>query len=96
MITLVNTTKEIFNYPDLPFIAGDFVPQWKNENIELCKPVVKAMRDVCKAVNGRFVDTDGLLSNAQTYDCDDKIHFSRDSLYRLGEKYFDAFKEVIK
>ena len=97
LLTLVNTVRETFNCPELPFIAGDFVAHWKNQNIAICEPVINAIKDVCKAVNGRFVLTDELLSNAQTkaLNSDDIIHFSRDSLYRLGEKYFEAFREII-
>jgi len=92
---LVNTVRETFNCPELPFIAGDFVAHWKNQNIAVCEPVINAIKDVCKAVNGRFVLTDDLLSNAQTFESDDIIHFSRDSLYKLGGRYFAAFKEII-
>ena len=32
---LVNSVRSIFNCETLPFIAGDFVSQWKNDNIEI-------------------------------------------------------------
>ncbi len=86
-----------FDAPALPFIAGDFVQQWKEENPAVCKPVVDAMRDVCKNYPyGEFVETEGLPSNFQqlgyeTLSFRDSIHFSRASLYLLGERYFEAF-----
>lgn len=95
LFRLVDSVKKEFNYLDLPFIAGDFVKQWKDENSKDCEPVIRAIKDVCKnCKNGAFVTTDELLSNSQTYECDDIIHFSREALYKLGTKYFNAFKQV--
>jgi hypothetical protein len=88
----------------LPFGAGDFVQDWKKDkdNNKFCLPVIKAISDVCAGdTYGRFVETDGLKSNAEEKgsdhpaDLEDKIHFSRRSLYALGERYFDAFCEII-
>jgi hypothetical protein len=60
-------------------------------------PVVDAIRAVCRDCgSGAFVETDGLPSNSQQertppLPWDDNIHFSRNALYRLGERYFQAF-----
>ncbi|MEG0693153.1 MAG: sialate O-acetylesterase [Oscillospiraceae bacterium] len=95
LFTLINTVKTAYNCNDLPFIAGDFVKHWKDENASICEPVIAAIKDVCaKCKNGAFVNTEELLSNAQTYECEDIIHFSRESLYLLGVKYFNEFKAV--
>ena len=97
---LVSSDKEKYNVPTLPFIAGDFAHQWKNENIEICTPVVNAIRDVCNSYSsGRFVETDGLLSNVQElnysiFGGNDTIHFSRKSTYILGQRYFKAFEDI--
>lgn len=94
---LLHAVTARFNVPALPFIAGNFVQQWIEENPAICAPVIEAMRDVCKAYPaGAFVETDGLPSNYQqigheTLNFRDTIHFSRASLYRLGERYFEAF-----
>ncbi len=102
LCTLVSSVRKKFNVPDLPFIAGDFVHQWKNKNLEICTPVVNAIRDVCKDCgSGYFVETDGLLSNIQEnnyslFGFDDTIHFSRNSLYKLGKRYFEAFELIRK
>ena len=82
LMTLVKGVRETFGRPDLPFIAGDFVQDWKGLNIEVCTPVVDAIRAVCRDCgNGGFVETDGLLSNRQELDYnplgwEDEIHFS--------------------
>ncbi len=86
--------------PVLPFLAGDFVHQWRDENPEICAPVLKAIRDVCRNfTNAYFVETDGLLSNRQELsrdplDWEDHIHFSRKACVELGKRYFDAFLNV--
>lgn len=105
LITLVKTARSDLGRPDLPFIAGDFVPQWKNDNVEICEPVVSAIRDVCRDCgNGAFVESDGLYSNLQENawlattpgGLTETIHFSRSSVYELGKRYFAAFTAIGK
>ena len=99
---LVNGVRETFVCPRLPFIAGDFVPQWKEINAEISAPVLNAIRNVCADVGyGGFVETDGLGSNMQG-DFEhplgwrhDAVHFSRRSIYELGKRYFEKFTEII-
>jgi len=100
LITLYRSVTEEFRKPDLPFIAGDFVQHWKNDNIEICTPVVGAIRAVCRDTEyGGFVETEGLLSNAQELQRDplgwyDPIHFSRKAIYELGKRYYDVFAGI--
>lgn len=98
--TLLNSVRDTFGVKDLPFVAGDFVQHWKNDNIGICTPVVNAIRAVCADTPCcGFVETDGLLSNSQEpwskpEDIDDSIHFSRKAIYALGERYYDAFAGI--
>lgn len=98
--TLLASVREEFNVPKLPFVAGDFVPLWKQDKEEACAEIVNAMIDVCKNLGcGKFVTTEGLLSNYEelgrpTLNWLDNIHFSRKSLYELGNRYYDAFLEI--
>lgn len=98
---LLRSVCEEFDVPEMPFIAGDFVQHWASENMEIAFPIVKAIRDVCsKYGHGAFVETDGLLSNSQelgrwTLGWDDNIHFSRKSVYVLGKRYFEAYKDIL-
>lgn len=93
--TLVNSVRRIFNCNDLPFIAGDFVSQWKNDNIEICTPVIAAIKNVCASIgHARFVETDELQSNDQKIGDQDTIHFCREALNQLGIKYFNAFCDI--
>ena len=104
LMGLVRSVGEKFQVPDIPFIAGDFVQHWKNDNIEICTPVVAAIRAVCQDYEkGAFVETEGLKSNMQelqrnVYDWvdPDTIHFSRKSIYELGKRYFQAYRGVVK
>ena len=101
LLALLKSVRETFGVEDLPFIAGDFVQHWKNDNIGICVPVVDAIRGVCADQPCcAFVETEGLLSNTQEIwqkpeEIDDTIHFSRKSIYALGERYYDAFAEII-
>lgn len=99
LFTLVKLTRETFRAPELPFIAADFVHQWRDDNAGICAPVLDAIRAVCRDCgNAAFVETDGLLSNRQQSEqdgrtvIDDTIHFSRRALYTLGKRYFDAYR----
>ena len=95
--TLLDTVRKNFGCPSLPFVAGDFVHHWKNENIALCEPVVKAIKDVCRdAGSAEFIETDGLKSNFQQLGFGgDNIHFSRQAIYELGKKYYAAYKKIV-
>jgi hypothetical protein len=95
LITLVKTVRNEFGYKKLPFIAADFVHDWKNMNLDICDPVVRAIRAVCRDLgNAGFVETDGLSSNAQANGGDDTVHFSREALMILGNRYFDKYLQI--
>jgi len=92
---LVRDVRARFGTPELPFIAGNFVEQWRLANAELCAPVIAAMRAVCAGEgSAAFVETDGLLSNEQAIQNGDTIHFSREALYTLGTRYFEAYRGI--
>lgn len=100
--TLVHLVRASFDVPNLPFIAGDLVYDWKDANPETSAPVVEAIRNVCRDCGcSAFVETDGLKSNMQESDehpydwPDDRAHFSRRSVYQLGERYFEKFVQIV-
>jgi len=103
--TLINGVRSVFSAPALPFIAGDFVPQWKAESeyAEKCGAIEQAIRDVCKELSHiGFVESEGLISNKQGgFEHPlgwrhDMVHFSRQSLYEFGKRYFNKFCEITK
>lgn len=97
---LLNSVRNTFHAEQLPFVAGDFVQHWKQDNLAICIPVVAAIRDLCADLPCcGFVETDGLLSNTQEpywkpEEIDDSIHFSRQALYTLGQRYYHCFEEI--
>jgi hypothetical protein len=81
-------------YGNMPFIAGDFVNEWKSTNSEYGK-TVDTIRDVVKnSGNAGFVETSDLPSNNQKTGNGDNIHFCRESLHVLGRRYFSAWKQL--
>jgi hypothetical protein len=94
LIALVKSVRETYNYNNLPFIAGDFVNEWKLQNLQACEPVIAAIRDVCSDLGGAFVETADLKSNNQEHGNGDVIHFSRNALDILGRRYFEAFGKL--
>lgn len=84
-------------YGNMPFIAGDFVNEWKSKNLSICEPIIACMKLVIEALdNAGFVETSDLLSNNQKTGNGDDIHFCRESLYILGDRYFRVYKTIIK
>lgn len=92
---LVTAVRSTFNCGDLPFIAGDFVQHWKMDNLAVCAPVIAAIKRVCQSAgHARFVETADLQSNDQNSGNKDTIHFCRQAVYELGERYFEAFCNI--
>lgn len=97
---LIGNVRKAFSVPMLPFIAGDFVQDWKRKNEEKCAPVIAALRDVCDDDTCAFVESEGLDSNREDgfphpFGWSDDIHFCRRAIYRLGERYFSAYQTVL-
>jgi len=81
---------------DFPILAAGFCDEWYFENREISDAVISAIAEVLSEdVRGGFVLSSGLLSNSQQNGGEDKIHFSRNSLYLLGKRYFDAYLKLI-
>jgi hypothetical protein len=95
LFQLVQSVRQLFRESELPFMAGDFVHNWKNQNQAICDPVINAIRDVCHDLHrAGFVETNHLLSNDQSVHNTDIIHFCRDALYELGSRYYRSFLAI--
>ena len=81
-------------YADLPIITGDFCRDWADRHSDMTLPIRKVIRSVTESFNGCFVSSEGLTSNDQVTADADIIHFSRESQYILGKRYFDAYKKI--
>ena len=94
LTALLESVKQRYNCPDLPFISGGFCHEWFEQYKESCIPILQVIRDVTKQAKGIFIETDDLLSNNQKTGDDDPIHFCRESLYTLGHRYFEAYTKI--
>ena len=97
---LLGSVREEFGVPSLPFVAGDFVHDWKSQREEQCAPVIAALRDVCASGYGAFVESDGLDSNRQDgyphpFGWTDDVHFCRRAVYELGRRYYAAYESIV-
>ena len=82
-------------YDKMPFIAGDFVNDWKSKNLASCEPIINVIRRVvAESGKAAFVETVDLLSNNQKTQNGDELHFCRESLHELGHRYFQAFMQL--
>ena len=95
---LVNQVRELAGEPELPFLTAGFVPEWVEEGVGTVESVLQAIKQLCQdSPYSKFVEADGLLSNAQAgADLADHIHFCRDSLCQLGDRLFEAYRELRK
>lgn len=80
---------------DLPLIAGEFSNEWYKKNKIPCDAVLTAIREVCTSFGGEFVTTSDLPNNDQSVHNGDDLHFSREALWVLGERYYSAYKRII-
>ena len=77
----------------MPFIAGDFVPAWKEEakaDFPVDEVIAAARQALIDLPDCGFVETDGLSGNVN-----DAIHFSREANIELGRRYFDVYLTLI-
>ena len=93
---MVNQVRETYKVENLPFVAGDFVHSWKNTKLDVCVPIIEKLKEACNNLgNAAFVETDGLLSNHEKTGNKDILHFCRQSLAELGERYYEAYRSII-
>ena len=80
----------------LPFLCGGFTDDWSKDYREHCDAIISALNQVCEAVGyAAYTDTTGLLSNNQRIGNGDTIHFCKDAVYTIGERYFGNYRSII-
>lgn len=98
--TLINGFRSTFQTPRLPFICGDVCHDWfsvdDTKNREIWSRFTADMVAACIDTGfSRCVMTYDLKSNRQDgNDPSDNVHFCRDSLRILGDRYFAAYREI--
>lgn len=91
---LLDSVRALCGDEKLPIITGDFVPLWKQRNAAKADPITEALKLTTADVNGAFVHTDGLISNAEVLGDWDDIHFCRNAVHQLGGRYYDAYCSI--
>lgn len=82
-------------YGILPFIAGAMCRDWTPKIKEASDAVEDATKSVLSAAGcAAFAQSDALISNDSLLKNGDSIHFSRKSLYELGERYFKLYETL--
>lgn len=82
---LVDGLRKEFNLPNLPFVAGQLVPEFKNA--QYFNPEIIKIEDVID--NAYCATSEGCVSVG------DGTHFDRNSLIKMGERYADIILEVV-
>lgn len=82
-------------YGKIPFISGAMCREWTLKIKEASEAVENATKAVMEEVgHAAFAESDGLTSNDSILKNGDSIHFSRNSLYELGERYFKLYESL--
>lgn len=80
----------------VPVIACGFPDTFCESAPEATDAVLKAIKEVVADFGGGFVETKGLLSNAQKLNNNDIYHYCKESLHILGGKLFEKYTELRK
>lgn len=96
LYTLFSDVKKRYSQFGFPFIAGGFVDEYQLlEDNAGCATVFEATKSVCEELcNGAVASGTGLSSNNQVSGNGDKIHFSRQGLYILAQRYFEEYLKL--
>lgn len=84
-------------FGELPFVCAGFTKPWTEEYPAQNEAILSAMEWVCKQKqNAKFIkETKDLLTNDDEVANGDRVHFSKKSLWILGERYFAAYQDMI-
>ena len=86
---------DTFDLQGIPIIAGSFCDEWYSKNKDNCDAVLKALEKVLFTFGSTVVSSKGLMSNNEKNGNGDDIHFCREALYLLGERYFAEYKRTL-
>ena len=91
----IDSIRERYHIPKLPFIAGDFVSDWKKTQPR-AEEIKQATINVLKArQNTAYVTSENLLSNREAGVSEtDNIHFCRQALREMGRRYYQAYSKI--
>ena len=91
---LFNRVREKYG-KEVPFICGGFTPTFVNAYPTTSEAILDILKEkMHKGEKTKFVDTSDLQSNADV-GFKDIYHFAKTSLEKIGQRYFDAYEEII-
>lgn len=91
---VLESVRKRYCAPELPIICGGFCKEWADQNQPACDAVMAVIRSVAEELEGMYIETADLPSNNQKTGDGDQIHFCREALQELGNRYFDAWKTL--
>lgn len=94
LLALVDSVRQRYEKPELPFICGGFCSEWAEKNQPACGTIMAVIRSVAADAKGIYIDTADLRSNNQKTGDGDEIHFCREDLQALGRRYFAAYQAL--
>ena len=82
---------------EIPIISGEFCNHWAKDHSSQVNAIYKAQIDLFNDMGyGGFVKASDLKSNDEEVGNGDYIHFCKESLRILGQRYFEAYENIIK
>ena len=94
---LIREMRKICKNDNLPLMTGGFTQDWSKHFKPQCNAVIAGTKNVCQRLgHARFHSTEGLLSNHEKTNNGDDIHFCRESLHILGERYYCSFVGILE
>ena len=95
LLKMLLAFREEYKQFDFPIVTGELCRDWKKRYKVESEAVEKATIDVCNKIgNAAFVHASDLPSNAEAINNGDLDHFSRESVWILGKRYFEAFASL--
>lgn len=94
LLDVVESVRQRYDAPQLPFICAGFCHQWAEKNQPASDAIMAVIRAVAAEAKGCYVQTADLRSNDQKTGDGDEIHFCREDLQELGRRYFTAWQRL--
>ena len=92
---LVKGVREVIG-EKVPFITAGFTKYWVADYPEQCDAVLTAIKEVCAELNDMaYIETLDLQTNSEAVGSEDKVHFSRQGIYILAQRYYNEYKKIV-
>lgn len=94
LTALVKGVREVAG--QVPFITAGFTKYWVADFPVQCEAVLTATKDVCATLpQMAYIETSDLLANCDVVEGGDSVHFCKQSINVLGDRYYNEYKKII-